>query len=267
MNADAREPARWSARRWSYTVAGVFVLQVGLLLYLGQKVEPLPARPTFRTAVYFPADPWSAEQLSRLPTLSDPTLFALPAEDGFSGPAWLRPVPIEFQPKRWSEPLRWLTVDDESLGSEFARFVATNTVTPPLTANKPPPPLLRYEPNFPSDPLAQRSRLTLQGDLASRPLLAPLELRSWPYPDLLLSTTVQAAVDADGFTHSAVILGESGSKEADLHALKLANQARFRPLPRAARDRTGSGPLAWGKLIFHWHTLPLAATNLTRGGP
>ena len=265
MNAAVREPVRWSSRRWIYTVAAVFLLQVGLLLYLGQRAKPLPARPTFRTAVYLVVDPTSNEQLSRLPTLSDPTLFALPAEDGFSGPAWLLPAPIEFQPKRWSEPIRWLDVDEQSLGGEFARFVASSAITPALTANKPLPPLLRYEPNFPNDPLPQSSRLRLQGALASRPLVAPLELRSWPHSDVLGSTIIQAAVDADGLTHSAVILGECGLKEADLHALKLANQARFRPLPRAARDRTGSGPLAWGRLIFHWHTLPLAATNLTRG--
>lgn len=267
MNDAVQEPARWSARRWVYTVAGVFGLQVGLLLYLGQTSEPLPARPTFRTSVHLAVDSWSSEQLSRRPTLSDPTLFALPAAAGFSGPAWLRPAPLEFQPQRWSEPLRWLAVDERSLGGEFAEFIATNEITPPLTANKPLPPLPRYEPNFPNDPLPQRSRLRLEGDLIFRPLLAPLALRSWPHPELLISTTIQAAVDANGFTHSAIILGESGSKEADQYALKLANQARFRPLPRAARDRTGSGPLAWGKLIFHWHTLPWTATNVIPGQP
>ena len=267
MNAAAREPARWSARRWLYTVASVFLLQVGLLVYLGQRVAPLPARPMFRTAVHLAADPWSSEQLSRLPTLSDPTLFALPAEEGFSGAAWLRPAPIEFEPKRWSEPFRWLGVDEETLGAEFTRFVATNAITPPLTANKPLPPLLRYEPNFQTNPLPQSSRLRLEGALATRPLVAPLGLRSWANTELLDSTVVRAAVDADGFILSAIILGECGSREADLHALKLANQARFRPLPRAARDRTGSGPVAWGKLVFQWHTLPLAATNLTQGLP
>ena len=267
MNVAAQEPARWSARRWIYTVAGLFALQVGLLLYLGQVAEPLPARPTFRTAIYLATDARANEQLYRLPTISDPTLFALPGETGFSGPAWLRPQPIEFRPERWSEPQRWLAVDEQALGTEFARFVATNSSTPPLTANRPLPPLTRYEPNFLNDPLPRSSRLQLEGDLASRPLLTPLELRSWPNSDLLSSTTVRAAVDADGFTHSAVLLSECGSKEADLYALKLANQARFRPLPRAARDRTGSGPLAWGKLIFHWRTLPLAATNVTRGQP
>jgi hypothetical protein len=265
MNATVPEPARWSPRRWIYTVAAVFVLQAGLLLYLGQRAGPLPARPTFRTAVYLVVDPWSNEQLSRLPTLSNPMLFAMPGEDGFSGPAWLRPAPIEFQPRPWSEPLRWLDVDEQALGGDFTRFVATNAITPPLTANKQLPPLLRYEPNVPNASLPQFSRLRLEGELASRPLLTPLQLRSWPNPDVLGTTIIQAAVDADGFTHSAVILGECGLKEADLQALKLANQARFRPLPRAVRDRTGNGPLAWGKLIFQWHTLPMAATNLTRG--
>lgn len=265
MNAAVPEPGRWSTRRWTYTVATLFAIQVGLLLYLGQRAEPLPARPTFRTAVHLAADPWSNEQLFSLPTQSDPTLFALPGEHGFSGPAWLRPAPIEFQPRRWSEPLAWLEVDQRELGGDFTRFVATNAIPPPLTANKSLPPLLRYEPNFQNAPIPQVSRLRIEGELASRSLLAPLQLRSWPNSEVLSNTTVRAAVDADGFTHSAIILVESGSKEADQHALRLANQARFQPLPRASRDRTGSGPLAWGRLIFQWHTLPLAATNLTGG--
>jgi len=267
MNAALREPVRWSARRWIYTVVGVFALQVGLLLYLGQMEEPLPVRPTFRTAVYLAADPWSNEQLSRLPTANDPTLLALPAETGFSGPAWLRPKPVEFRPDRWSEPQRWLAVDEQALGDKFAHFVGTNSITPPLTASKPLPPLLRYEPNFPNDPVPKSSRLRIEGALASRPLLTLPELPSWRHSELLNNTTVRAAVDADGFTHSTVLLSESGSREADLHALKLANQARFQPLPRAARDRTGSGPLVLGKLVFQWHTLPLMATNLTNALP
>ena len=265
MNAVAPEPARWSVRRWIYTVAVLFALHAGLLLYLGQIAEPFPVRPTFRTTVHLVADPRSSERLSRLPTLSDPTLFALPGEDGFSGPAWLKPPSMEFQPKQWSEPLRWLSVDGQSLGDEFTRYVATNTIAPPLVANKPLPPLQRYEPNFPNDPVQPNSTLRLVGDLSSRPLLVPLELRSWPNSEILSNTTVRVVVDADGFTQSSVLLVECGSREADLYALKVANQARFRPLPRAARDRTGTGPLAWGKMIFHWHTLPMAATNLTRG--
>ena len=261
MNTVVAEPVRWSARRWIYTVAGVVALQAGLLTYLGQREQPPPVRPPFRTAVHLVSDPWSSEQLDHLPAMSDPTLFALPGDSGFSGAAWLRGAPLGYQPDHWSEPFRWLALDEAALGGDFARFVATNLLAPPLVADQPPPPLLRYEPHFPNDPLPQHSRLRLEGELTSRPLLTPLELRSWPYSDILSNTIVQTAIDADGRALFPALLGECGYPAADLHALQLAAAARFRPLPRAARDHTGIGPLAWGKMIFEWHALPLAATN------
>jgi hypothetical protein len=267
MNTAVAGPVRWSVRRWIYTLAAVFALQAGLLLYFGQRELPLPARPPFRTAVHFVFDPWSSEQLDRLPAMIDPTLFALPGDSGFSGAAWLRGAPLAYQPEHWSEPFRWLALDEPALGGDFARFVATNFIAPPLVADQPAPPLLRYEPHFSNDPLRQQSRLRLEGELTSRPLLTPLELRSWPHSDILSNTIVRAAIDADGLPLFPALIGECGLPLADLHALKLAAAARFRPLPRAGRDPTGLGPLAWGKLIFEWHTLPLTATNPPTGQP
>ena len=267
MNLLVADPVRWSVRRWIYTVASVFTLQTGLLLYLGQREQSPPIRPTFRTTVHFVFDPWSSEQLDRLPAMSDPTLFALPGDSGLSGSAWLRGVPLDYQPEHWFEPFRWLEMEPAALGSGFARFVGTNFMAPPLVADQPVPPLLRYEPHFPNDPLPQHSRLRLEGEVASRPLLAPLDLRSWPHSDILSNTVVRTAIDADGRTLFPALVSESGYPDADFYALKLASAARFRPLPRAARDSSGIGPLAWGKMIFEWHTLPLTATNPPSGRP
>jgi len=153
------------------------------------------------------------------------------------------------------------------LGSDFARFVATNSVASALVADQPAPPLLRYEAHFPGDPLPQQSRVRLEGELVSRPLVTPLVLRSWPHPDILSNTVVQTAIDAEGRALFPALMSESGYPAADVLALKLANAARFRPLPHAARDHTGTGPLAWGKMIFEWHTLPMTATHLPAGPP
>ena len=267
MNVAVADPARWSARRWIYAVAAVFGLQAALILRFGQRDQLSPVRPPFRVAVHLVSDAWSSEQLGRLPAMSDPTLFALPGDSGFSGTAWLRGAPLDYQPDHWSEPFRWLALNEAALGGDFVRFVATNFLAPPLVADQPVPPLLRYEPHFPNDPLPQQSRLRLEGELVSRPFLTPLELRSWPHSDILSNTIVRTAIDADGRTLFPALVSECGYPDADLYALKLATAARFRPLSRAARDQSGIGPLAWGKIIFEWHTLPLTATNPPTGRP
>lgn len=267
MNAATPAEPRWTWRHWGYVIGGVLVLQTGLLLYLGQRDQVSPVRPTFRTAVHFVTDGWLSEQLARLPGVTDPTLLALPAQSSFSGAAWMREAPLGYRPEPWSEPARWLSLDGRALGGGFAQLVATNLLTPPTIADKPALPMLRYEPTFPSDPLPTQSTLRIEGELASRPLFRPVELPAWAHYELLSNSVVQILVDAEGFTLSTEPLSGCGLPEADRHALKLANAARFQPLPRAARDATGRGPLAWGKLIFRWHTTPPAVTNAPAGLP
>jgi hypothetical protein len=267
MNPVAADPFRWSGRRWFYSVAAVFALQGGLLLYLGQRELPVPVRPTFRTAVYSVSDSWFSEQLDRNPTINDPTLFALPGENGFSGPAWMQPAPLEYVPDRWTEPIRWLALGEQELGRDFLRAVSTNVLVPPSVAEQVVPPLVRYEPHFPSDPIVQQSRLSYEGELAARSLPLPIPLRSWPRTELLSNSIIRTAIDSDGRSLFPALIAECGLPEADRLALKLAAQIRFRPLPHDARDSTKVGPLAWGKLIFEWHTAPVSATNSVVPGP
>jgi hypothetical protein len=261
MNAAALEPVRWSKRRWIYTSAVIFLAQVFLAFFLGRGEPASPQRPPFRTAIYLAADGWSSNQLAQLSDLSDPLLLALPSLHGFSGPAWLRFASPSYRPTGWSEPPRWLPLDARELGQTFSQFVSTNQVPPHFATDKPLPSLVRYEPNFPNDPLPQKSRLRILGELAKRPLVEPLEIKSWPHTDILSNTTVEAMVNADGLTVSTRLLTESGRKEADLHALQLAASARFEPLPRDNEGRRAT-ELTWGRLVFLWHTLPLPATNL-----
>jgi len=266
MNSATLEPVRWTRRRWLYAVAAVFLLQAGLVFLLGPRPQRLPEPPIFRTAIRMLTDP--AVQLDSMAGgMEDPALLALPSLRGFSGPAWLTFPPLEYQPAEWVEPPHWLPLDSNGLSSTFSRFVATNRISPPLIADKPLPPLPRYEPNFPNEPLPTQSRLRIEGDLARRPLLAPIEPPSWPHTEMLSNTTIQASVDAAGFTFSAVLLVGGGLKEADAHALKLVSAARFRPLPRVQRGPDGTGPMSWGRFVFQWHTLPPPATNLSSALP
>ena len=267
MNSAALEPVRWSWRRWVYSVAALFVLQAALIYFQGQHDPRLPERPIFRTAIHLIGEESAVQRLTALPEINDPALLALPNLQGFSGPAWLQFAPLDYQPVEGDEPTHWVELDQRQLGTTFGKFLATNAIQPLLVADKPAPPLLLYEPNFPNEPITPASRLRVEGSLASRPLVTPPELQSWPHSELLSNTVIEVTVDADGFTFSPVLLHDSGLRQADESALKLALDARFRPLRRNERVNDGGRDITWGRLVFQWHTLPLPATNLSVSPP
>jgi len=109
----------------------------------------------------------------------------------------------------------------------------------------------------------QHSALRVEGDLARRRLLAPLELPSWPHPDLLTNTVVQLLVNADGEPVSLTFLSGCGYSPADQYALDQARAARFQSLSGSGPQRLASpmAHLTWGTMIFEWNTLPITATN------
>jgi hypothetical protein len=262
MNPTVFERAGWSRKRLVSASLVVFVLQAGMVVWLGQRSVPLPERKAFPTAIYLAADGSAAARIEGDNSLEDPTLFALPSLNGFSGDAWLKFAPFDYQPPDSMEAPQFLEFEQRSLGITFAEFLRTNSPPPVSMADKPLPPLQRFEPNYPADPVPQGSALRFEGELAARPLMTPLKLKSWPHSEILSNTTVQAVVDASGFAVSKTLLIGSGKREADEYALGLVAEARWRPLPAPARyDETGDS-LVWGKLVFQWHTLPLPAANL-----
>ena len=262
MNSGALEPRRWSRRHWVYAVSGGFLLQAALVYFLAQPEQRPSERPIFRTSIQFAADDQVVRQISELPGLDDPTLLALPSLAGFSGAAWLKFPTLDYQTAEWAEPAHWLPLDTQSLATAFSQFIATNVIAPPLIADKPLPPLQRYEPNFPNEPLATQSVARIEGELSGRKLVTPVELKSWVASEILSNTIVQSAVDAAGLTFSATLLSTSGSTNADRHALAEVSNARFRPVRDAVRASDPTRSLTWGKWIFQWHTLPVPATNL-----
>jgi len=267
MNSAAIEPVRWPARRWVYAVSAVFIAHAALVFISSHQEQRPPEQPIFRTAIHLIGTGENERQLAASSGVDDPTLLALPSLRGFSGPAWLAFPALEYQPAEWVEPPHWLSLNSAGLSSTFSRFVVTNTTPPMTVADKPLPPLPGYDPRFPNEPLPAQSRLRIEGDLAARPLVLALDLRSWTHPEILSNTMIHAAVDAEGFTFSQVLLHGSGSREADSFALSLAANARFRPLPREQRATAGADTLTWGRLVFQWHTLPLAVTNITSVQP
>lgn len=261
MSAAQSDFPRWSNRKWFSTIFLVFLLQLALVVYLGERPSVPAPPPQFGTSIRLAVDPWTDKEWATAPALSDPTLFALPHPRSFSGAAWFTFTPVDYQFSDWTEPHRWLELDTNRLGGDFISLVEKQEPPALLVADKPMPALAGIEIFTAPQPVRTQSQLRLEGDLSDRPLLTPLELPSWAHADILTNSVVQLMVDAKGFAVSAVLLSTSGLKEADQFALKAATGAQFEPM--ATRPENKKEPLAFGRLVFEWHTMAPSAQPIT----
>jgi TonB family protein len=241
----------------------IFGVQLALIFWLGD-TSPIRSRPAAPALTLKLAGSTSAELLA----LRDPTLFALPRQQGVPTPARLTTPRPEPHPFAWPERTNYPPLAINQPGAAFNRFVETNAFNPlPPPAN--PLPELTLPELPPLAISAEHSTLRLEGSLARRELLTPLQLRSWQNAEILANSVVQIVVDAEGRPVSVTLLSGSGSKAADQQALELASAARFEPLGRtpAGTALTAAGQLGWGRMIFRWHTLPLRPTNSPAASP
>ena len=257
------EPRPWSRRRWWSMVGLIFGLQLALIFWLGETslVRSRPPAPGLTLKV---AGSASADLLA----LRDPTLFALPRQQGMPVPTSLRTPQPDFHAFAWPEPTNHPHLAIDQLGAAFNRFVETNAFDPlPLPAKSLPELTLPELP--PLAISAARTTLRLEWDQSPRRLLTPLELRSQENPEILTNSMVQIVVDAEGRPTSVTLLSGSGSKSADQQAFEQANAARFEPLNRnpAGTPPSPVAALTWGRMIFQWHTLPPPLTNAPAVSP
>jgi len=266
MNAPASMPLAWSRGRWWGLVLLVTVAQVAAISWLSERKILVSRRPDSPTTFHLIADAPPDSAIAQWLNLEDPTLFALPDPRGFSGPAWMTAPTPSHQSRDWTEPQRWLSMPLAELGATLAECVRTNAVGPRLLPDKPAPRLSQVV--LSPVPLRAKSAFRIEGDLAGRELLTPLEVPSIAHTDILASTVLEVGVSPSGLVFSAVVLGGSGSKTADQTALDLARTVRFKPLartgPSSGRDRTA---LTWGRIIFQWHTAEMPASNRPATGP
>jgi hypothetical protein len=255
MTAAWTSASSWPLRRWLAFIVVILLGQLACIFWLnGNRFIAAQAVP-FEPRIYVPADP-----RAELPDVSSPTLFVFANRRGFSGPAWLQIPSQQFGLPPWSEAPRPLALAAGKLGGELEEFVRTNAAGSfELTPPAPPPDFVFAD----DDPGAMESALTLEGGLAKRQLRSQFNLASQPAGDLLTNSEVLAGVDAQGVVFSAVLLKSCGSKDADALAVKLAASAQFQPLRWAGPGMTNpvAEEPAWGKMVFHWHTVPLPATN------
>lgn len=257
MTHESAEPQSWTANRWWALISLVFATQLGLILWLGR---PQPSVSVPNDVA--PLLQLAGEETAKVLALSDPTLFALPHREGFSGQAWLTIPPQKSEPFEWSEPPHWLTLSQDKLGASFKEFASTNQLNDlPVFAQ------LEFQFKQPevtqSKLFPTRSVLRLVGALAGRRLLVAPSLPSWTNAEILTNSVVQLLVGADGRPVSTPTLLKppgSGPNEADLYALREARKARFEPMnvPDPADPMAG---LTLGQFVFEWYTLPLPVTN------
>ena len=246
------EPRSWGRRRWWSMVGLVFIVQLGLIFWLGSRTPILPRLHTGALTLHVgglvPAE---------LQALDDPTLFTLPHGQGFSGPVWRSMPRPEFHPFEWSAPTDRLPLTSDRLGVGFNRLLETSEV-PALQLPAQP----ESAPTLPNVPplavLADHSVLQLEDGLAQRRLLTPLELKSWQNPDILHTSVVRVGVDAGGRPVLVTLLSSSGLAAADQFALGQAWAARFEPLSGKPAEAAlkPTAQLSWGRMVFRWHTVP-----------
>jgi TonB family protein len=255
MNGSAAAKESWPRRRWWWLVGIVFTAQLALILGLSDRT-PLKRRPPAKSPILTLAVNSSSEMLALL----DPTLFALPHRQGFSAAAWKVSKPSELRSTPPPEPPEYLTLTIPPAGAGFDRFVASNRFEA-LPARRESSPAVDLPTLFSSPIATAPSSVRIQGGLAQRRLLHPLEVPPWPNSEILSNTVVQIAVDASGRTLSpGALLFSCGSREADEAALRLARAARFEPAAASAAP-------AFGRFIFEWQTIPMMTTNGTSSGP
>ncbi|HOY58086.1 MAG TPA: hypothetical protein PK640_08100 [Verrucomicrobiota bacterium] len=240
---------RWDRARWWGSVAGVFLLQVIIILVLSPR-PPLSATPAQRLArLRLITQPVSGAQVESRVWLNDPSEIALVSARGFSGPVWLQLPRIESGLRHWTEPPRWLTQDVSRLAT-LPILPETQPSRFPLPAAPAATPFLGAP--AASSPAPHESTVRVEGDLARRRRLDSPDLPSWPYNDVLAATTVQLVVDRHGSVLAANLLTRSGLPAADQRALELARAAQF----ELANPASAASSLTWGQMVFQWQAVP-----------
>lgn len=251
MSSSGQTTGRGRAIRWWAVVMLVFAAQLALVVWLSdQRPAPKPA------AEMGPVVTLAGGASKDLLALADPTLFALPHREGFSGAAWLTAPAQEIQPFAWTEPPRFLELPLEQLATRFPPPPASYEVEHSTSPADFTPELLLARVDEAQLFLAQ-SVVRQTGALETRPLRNRLDLPPWHHAEILSNSVVQVLVDAEGTVFSALLLSPGcGYKEADDFAIRQAAAARFAPLPRHPDDSSPESGLVWGELVFEWYTLP-----------
>jgi hypothetical protein len=274
MNSAFVETEVWPRSRWWAAIVLALGLQVGLVIWLGDRSPNTPRSPAHAPVVFL-----AENALARRPALTDPLLFSSANPHGFSGAVWMNTPKLEYQGYDWTSPPAFLTLQAHELTSVFSSFLKTNSSPAFAIVDSPEPQPMSPRVFLPGTGPPQ-SRLLVQGDLERRKMVMQVSLPSWPHTDILSNSVVEVVVDLDGNTVSANLLSSCGLKKADndpdkenpdkvpdKYALNVARSLQFQSIRRPGPAPTPVAALTWGKLVFEWQTVASPATNLPTQKP
>ena len=247
-----------SGRTRGFWVGGflfLFLIHAFAIFVYGEREKSLPRRKPIEPFLHIAGDAATDDQLAKLTGWRDPTLFALPHPQGFSGGAWRKFQPETPARSNWTAPPEWLPLPVAQLGETLHEFVTTNrrpeeTLLAALRAPK------TLEVRLPGEALAVKTSARIEGPLAARALIHAPSLPGLASADVLKNTVVSVAVNGEGVVESLSVSGASGSVEADERALDLARGFDFQPLALSEARARETAPPTLGRIVFHWQLLP-----------
>jgi TonB family protein len=247
MNAVADHSPRWSKRRWLLTVLALALAQAALLLALSQRTLP-PPRPAALQPDMRVLEPVGSRPLAATPG-TDPTLFALINQRGFSGAGWMQFNFAAHELRDWQDEPRWLALDPDRFGAEFRKLDAEAGTNRLSLRDKPPP--RDTVPAVAPPPVRNETDWQFSRELRDRPLLTPVALPAWAHTDVLGRTVLELGVNSSGDVLFARVLRGCGLAAADAFAQQAFEQARFEPLPRTTPLKA---TLTLGTVTVIWWT-------------
>lgn len=254
--------SNWPRSAWFWGLLFLFFAHALAVFWLGERREFKPAWQKPHPFFVLGGDKDYDQRLAEAAALRDPTLFALPHENGFSGGAWLNYHPELAPPTNWVAPPEWLALDATRLGGALQDYMATNRpsesrLLASLRVTRPP------ETRVADEPILTATTVQLQPGSTRRRLLSQPKAPSVPLADLPGRTVVAVTVNGDGLVESASVARESSSKWADERALELARRLEFEPLPaRNFRERSLASPTT-ARIVFNWHAVPPTNAAIT----
>jgi hypothetical protein len=240
----AHQNGAWSRGRWIGLIAAFFIFQLGFLyLVMDRPLSGSTLRGPRITARLVPGT-LTEERMSQAVFASDPLLFPLASQHGFSGAGWMTVYRPDYAFPAEIEPPQWLALKTDSLGRVAPAEPKSEL---PFELGQRSTPQTEALPVFVPAVLPQTNTIVrVDAKLSERAAGLPLKLPAWPSTKVLSNSVVDVAVNGAGHVIACRLAAPSDSKEADHAALEKAKLLKFRPL-----NAVGT---IWGQAIFDWAT-------------
>lgn len=241
-----RADKRWPFSRWLILITGFFVFQLSFAFLVADRPLNATKKPQTFIARTIPGT-LTEERLSQTFFTSDPLLFPLASQHGYSGAGWMTVNRPAYEFPEEIEPPHWLALHSDDLGR-----VSPAKPKPelPFQLGQQSTPQTEALPVFVTTVVARTNSLVrVDANLRDRAIGIPMKLPARPNADVLSNSVIDIAVNGAGEVVASRLAGSSTSKEADRAALAQAKLLKFHPL-----NAIGT---IWGQAIFEWETAEL----------